>query len=54
MCSPRNPVDAALVHFATGAGFLALAAAGQHAFLGAGLAFIGLGLGAFVRSRRGC
>ena len=53
MCSQREPLDHALAQFGIGVAFLALAASGQQAFLGVGLAFVGLGVGVLVRSRRG-
>lgn len=51
MVTPRNRLKgAAISYLGVGAAFLAIAASGQLAFLGVGLALIGLGIVFLARS----
>ena len=54
MVTPRNRLKGAgISYLSIGAAFLAIAASGQSAFLGVGLALIGLGIVFLARSRGG-
>lgn len=49
----RNLAGAGIGWLGAGSAFVIIGASGQTAFLGVGLAFLGLGIGAIVQSRKG-
>ena len=53
MDNPGKSKQIGIVWLCVGVAFLGVSAAGQTAFLGVGMAFIGLGIGVLAKSRQG-